>query len=766
MTGASRPSLRKPDVGSLATTLRRRVALLVLPLAGLALVASACGFESAEPSNSSSASVPAVDSDASQSASPIASSATSACGGSVTPTPDEPSQINLVLDDSGSMFYNQDSSPDDAWSYAKYSVGVLAALMMPSDSMSVYLLSTFMKGPAVTVTGEDAQKRVDQIAAMQMNGLGTPYAGVEKAAQDLLASNTKDKWLVILTDGSIRNGSGGREPDVDNKLKAYGRQGINVIYLWLDKNDMGITNDPAARVFMYGAPSTDELIAKMTEISNRIFQRALAPTDGASTWAPDIDMSEVVVFAQGPGVGIGSATSVAGTASPSPLVGVKWSENREVYKRDSRTTIPAIPNKNLEGAVGTFAGEPAGKISFEVTKSQKTDVFYKPKVDFGYVTTDAQGKEIEQIDEGVPFALNYGFMDENCAVIESSLLGTVEYKATLRQGDTIIREGIKPEEVIDGLSCGDYTLTMTATYLDGRGTAEAVIDVTVPCVSFKLVPAADGSVGVSELGMPSMEGAVAFKWVKVYRGQEGPPSEEDLATLAGARLVAESESNLEWKLAAGKASGEVVAMPRAPEGDCCKADTGAIPVALSASGVEGANVTSEPATLTVVDDRSLWTKFWCWFVGIGWILLLLLLLLLIIIGYIIKPRFPRLQNNPPNVLCSPKRFGRPANNGFGRFNRSGWRRLLPYVADRATVLPWDTSDGNAFFVPLKLKAKRGKFAEVTNYKELAIRGEQAPYFVFVNGQQMDDAILRPPRLGRGAVIDSESPECTDSCTPF
>jgi hypothetical protein len=191
-------------------------------------------------------------------------------------------------------------------------------------------------------------------------------------------------------------------------------------------------------------------------------------------------------------------------------------------------------------------------------------------------------------------------------------------------------------------------------------------------------------------------------------------------------------------------------------------------VALSASGVEGANVTSEPATLTVVDDRSLWTKFWCWFVGIGWILLLLLLLLIIIIGYIIKPRFPRLQNNPPAVLCSPKRFGRQPNDGFGRFVRSGWRRMLPYVADRATLTPWDTSDGAAFFVPLKLQAKRGKIAEVSNYQVIAQRAElDGPkYFCFINGQLIDDTIKRAPRVGRGAVIESESPECTDSCTPF
>jgi len=667
---------------------------------------------------------------------------------------------------------------DDSWSFAKYSVEVLAALMMPADTMGVYLLGDYGAGnggPAATVSGDDPQARVDVIHSIQLKGGSTPFARVVKAKDDLLASDVKDKWLVVLTDGAFQREERGPEPDVDGQMKKWIADAANagnnfqIIFLTLGKNVNGVKTGDG--VFAYEAPDSKALISQMTGISNQIFQRATATTNGGTSWNPDIETSEVIVFAQGPGVNVGDAKTEGETKSPTSYVNVRWAENNAVFGKlpnGKKFKVPAVPDKELEGKIATFPKEPKGKIDFDVTDSRQTDIFYKPKVDFGYVTTDAQGKEIEQIDEGVPFALNYGFMDENCAVIESSLLGTVEYKATLRQGDTIIREGIKPEEVIDGLSCGDYTLTMTATYLDGRGTAEAVIDVTVPCVSFKLVPAADGSVGVSELGTSNMEGAVAFKWVKVYRGQEGPPSEEDLATLAGARLAAESESNLEWKLAAGKTSGEVVAMPRAPEGDCCKADTGAIPVALSASGVEGANVTSEPATLTVVDDRSLLTKFWCWFVGIGWILLLLLLLLIIIIGYIIKPRFPRLQNNPPAVLCSPKRFGRQPNDGFGRFVRSGGRRMLPYVADRATLTPWDTSDGAAFFVPLKLQAKRGKIAEVSNYKVIAQRAEiDGPkYFCFINGQLIDDTIKRAPRVGRGAVIESESPECTDSCTPF
>ena len=70
-------------------------------------------------------------------------------------------QINLVIDDSGSMIYDKGTSTYlDRWSVADYSMQVLVALMRPDDQINVYRLSDFIEDPG-------AGKPVQEISGSQ-----------------------------------------------------------------------------------------------------------------------------------------------------------------------------------------------------------------------------------------------------------------------------------------------------------------------------------------------------------------------------------------------------------------------------------------------------------------------------------------------------------------------------------------------------------------------------------------------------------------------
>ncbi len=775
MTGASRPGLRKPDVGGLATTLRRRVALLVLPLAGLALVASACGFEPAD-----SGGLPVGDETSSS-----ATNTELSCGGSVTPDAEPTRHINLVLDDSQSLFFDGEKEGDDSWSFAKYSLEVLAAMMGTEDTMDIYLLGDFAGGENPPTThnlssGMSDVDRVSYVHGMQLRGGTTPYQRLLLAANNLEKVQAEEKWLVILSDkgnflefepqpnGKFKS-SQVPPATVDGALKDYAKTGIKIAALTLEGEQPTVKADEDAGIYSAVAADASELIAGMTDFANIIFDRTqLDPAKlSGGSWSTDIPMEEVVVFAQGSGVEIGAAQTASGSVAPTSSVSVKWSENKSIEGSQPK------PNTSLEGVIATFPEIPKGDITFDIPTNVNLDVFYKPKVSFGVLVRGESGEQVNNRDikAGDTYVVDYGFMDENCQIINSPLLEPVAYTAVVSTKDRetgqqkIVEESFEPGQSLT-FPDGDVNLGVTAVFPGGTAVADVPISVGAASSCSAI---GTTTFNVTDLStFPSEADGVLLEYTIGKGVQKRTPTADEWAKFNVEAVQVESQSNIEFVVRKGSVPGVLILLPRAPDGDIWAADTGKITVNLTAPTIVGVKGSAPCADVPfeIVDDKTgvflHWLKTW------GWKLALLLLLLAIIIGYIIKPRFPRLQNNPPAVLCSPKRFGRQPNDGFGRFVRSGWRRMLPYVADRATLTPWDTSDGAAFFVPLKLQAKRGKIAEVSNYKVIAQRAElDGPkYFCFINGQLIDDTIKRAPRVGRGAVIESESPECTDSCTPF
>jgi hypothetical protein len=688
------------------------------------------------------------------------------CGATVSPAPARPRQINLVLDDSGSMF-SDGSSPLDRWSAAKYSVEVFAAMLDTPDTLNVYRMSDFANGarsgPRVKLTGtEPASARVAKIHDMQLVGGGTPYAPVNRAYSDLVASQGNDKWLVILSDGEFNDRA---TKDVDKDLLAHVRAnrteagGLRVAFLAIGPDAPKITNDPARGVYFEHARTSAELLGKMTGFSNRIFQRNELPSSAPGHYSPNIDLEQVLVFAQGQNVTIGGLSSSKGSAAPVSTVEVSWAANQRALA--GAGTVPAVPNKNLHGKLATFTDVPRGDLVFDITGAKTVDVFYQPRVNFGVHLVDSTGKTVatDKIVGG-EYTLDYGFMDDSCAFIQSDLLGDVQYTARVYHDGTVIADDFASGDSIT-LERGDVRLDVSARYLDGN-TASADIGLKV------LRPARPTGFTAAKTSFPVSTLAAdraPEDALKLHYGIRSgtalePFSAEEWASFTPESFHVTSDSNIAFTVSLGPNPGDVFLLPHAPGGDVVTADTGDIPIHIAASHVydEQLNETTFDTTVQITDDIPWLTRAMAWFATVGWKLLLGVIAVVILLGYLFKRRFSKKMKARPRIIGTPRQVGVRNEESTGKFTVSRSRRWLPFLADVATlsVVP----AGVAGFRVLKLKAGPRKSMLVENWKLLAQRAN-----VSINGIDIDAETKRQPVFSPSATITASTPQMTYEMTP-
>jgi hypothetical protein len=202
--------------------------------------------------------------------------------------------------------------------------------------------------------------------------------------------------------------------------------------------------------------------------------------------------------------------------------------------------------------------------------------------------------------------------------------------------------------------------------------------------------------------------------------------------------------------------------PRALNGDKFEAKTGDISSAIQLPPVNDGN---EPGTalvsLTIVDDISKLTRIKHWFKETGWKFLLLLLLLLLLFGYIRKRRFPTkgtlgVKRNP-QILGTPTQIG-PMVTGNGNFSIHFLRRLLPFVADTATLSY--VPIGVAGFPKMELKAGRQKTMVLMNWKQIATRNNTE-----IDGVPLDDEVQKAPFFRASSRITATDVDMSYDMTP-
>ncbi len=667
-------------------------------------------------------------------------------------------QINLVIDDSGSMFADSAGKPLTRWSQAKYALEVFAAMLGADDSLNVYRMSDFangrMAGAVVSLTGADpASSRVAQIHAMQMKGSNTPYAPVRQAYADLAASPTDNKWLVILTDGEFNDRS---TADVQKDLRGFvekntkGARTLKVAFLAIGNEAPAIVSDPAHGIYFEHAASGD-LLTRMTGFANLIFERNLIRQNAPGKIAPDIDLSEVIVFAQGADVSVGDASGTT-TVPPSSTVQVSWVENTPV-RMGGRSAAP-VPDRDLHGELAVYPGIAHGNVSFAVRGAQTVDIFYKPSVKFGIQLRDASGAPVaaDKIVGG-KYTLRYGFMDADCTLITSPLLGDVTYSARVVRDGKVVVDSFQSGDQIE-LDRGSVDLQVHARYLGGN-TADAKIALTV------LQPARPTGFDVTERrftargldGYTPPDGAIALRYGLGAAGKLTDFTADEWAAVTPQSFTVTSSSNIRFTVSLGDQPGQIYLTPHAPGGDVFAADTGRIHVQVKASHVydEQLYTAQFATTTTVVDDIPWAERAMHWFATVGWKLLLVLIALIILIGYIVKPRFSKKIKRSPSVVGVPMAISLRQENGSGKFRIATGRKLLPFAADVATLRC--VPAGVVGFSALRLKAARGGKIQLTNWRQVAQRKNIA-----LNGNDIGEDTRRMPVLSPSTQITATVPQ--------
>lgn len=674
------------------------------------------------------------------------------CTTGVNAEPVRPRHVNLVLDDSGSMFSDGTNSLD-RWSNAKYSLEVFASMLGSDDVLNVFRMSDFAEtetaAPVVSVKGnEPASDRVAKIHDMQMQGGGTPYAPVTTAVADLASSSIPDKWLVVLTDGEFTDRETAQVESDLNRFVAENTgeaSSLRVAFLALGEESPQLNNSADQGVFFERVLETSELLDTMTSFSNRIFARSLLPQSNPGQMNPDVDLDQILVFAQGGDVEVGELSVDGESIAPSSVVDVSWAENQDALNAGQE--VPAVPNKDLRGTLASFEDIPSGTSVVGLQGAQTVDIFYTPRAAFGIELRDAQGERVEADKVvGGEYTVNYGFMDRDCEFIESDLFGDVDYTAQVIQDGEVITDAFAPGDALQ-LERGDAQFRVGASYLDGN-TSEAVIDLRV------LRPAKPTGFDVEQkdfLASQLQSYDVRQDGIKLHyaiheNGRVTDFSDEEWASFTQDSFSVESsEPDIDFELALGDAPGEVYLVPRAPGGVPIEAATGDIPVTISASHVydEQLNEATEHVSVSVVDDYSWTDRFLHWFKVIGWLWLLLLLLFIWILGYFARPTFSRRIKQRPDITFKPRSRGR-RNSLKGKFEKDRFGALIPYRARTATL----TYAGRGF-APMTLRAKRGKKIEIVNWRAIAQREN-----VSINGEQLTKESDKAPMLRPSSSITS------------
>ena len=416
--------------------------------------------------------------------------------------------IHIVYDDSGSM-KSVNGVPKTRWSQAKYAMEVFAAMMGPSDTLTIYPMTAFSYlnadkvpsgnfGQTVTISGSaDSAERVS--AVMQMNGdggryLNTPLQSVEQAAEDLIAAQADDKWLIILTDGAFDNGIDGEYYDrsvVEETLMSYAeRDDFSMYYIGIDLDGDGeeeaaggdekkvdpvdLSGKKGIDGFYPESVEADNILETITEAARTVFNLQSIECSGTEPlrFEADIPISKVVIFAQGDGVEVapleyGGAAVDAGSSS------VQVS----VTPADGYAPDGAVYAEDLRGAVVTYLAEDetkpmaGGSYSFS-TNAKNTAVYYEPGVAVRAVLTNKAGDTYDIAMEGEQ-VLPAGDWKVELQVYDPLTGEVIDKGSSELLGDPqvsllVLREGEEEPQI---LTDGD-----TFTLEEGNVTLQSVID--------------------------------------------------------------------------------------------------------------------------------------------------------------------------------------------------------------------------------------------------------------------------------------------------
>lgn len=383
-------------------------------------------------------------------------------------------EIAVVFDNSGSMY----SEGKAAWCRAGYAIEVFASMMNEKDRLSVYPMwpievrgQTYSQDTPLTLSMSDDLSAIRDIYTPTPST--TPIETIAAAEQGLKNSTAEEKWLIVLTDGEEffenNNGLGGATKARLTEMLTQCSQSANVLYLGIGEVAVMPDASDGGNVFHVDKASrTEDILKKLTDMSNQIFGRDELPVSGKSLEF-DLPMSKLIVFVQGEDISGITLTDASGQELSA--AGKPYTPSYGTRGAGGKYEGNCGVDESLHGVVATYENCEAGTYQLNYSgNASSVGVYYEPDVDLSAFLVSEEGNQVS-LDELYPgtYQLNFGMVDKEGNLTNSKLLGDTHY--------TVTYELDGKEETVESDESGTVTVTLqgqsklnanlAVTYLSG-----------------------------------------------------------------------------------------------------------------------------------------------------------------------------------------------------------------------------------------------------------------------------------------------------------
>lgn len=670
-------------------------------------------------------------------------------GFSLNPSPilakeDLPSrEINIVYDDSGSM-YEEAGQSADTWSKAKYSMEVFASMLGEDDDMNIYYMSDYSPkgskdGPKIELSGsDDAQDNVDEIHDKRTYSEFTAFETVEAAYDDLETSDADEKWLVILTDGDFQiNGQ-----PVDDKAQVTKMMDdffnakdpdVNVVFLAIGNEVVPVTEDKEKNVYFERAETSGQILDKVTEITNRIFNtNQLEASSKNGTFEFDIPMKQLTIFAQGEGAEVTGLTNDkdqdAGKMEPAVKVSAAKSSDN-----DRPEYAQSQPDSSLYGEIATFEGEfQPGKYTAEIKNAKNVKVYYQPDLAVSAWLTDSEGNTITDHSD-IPtgdYTLHFGLVSgiDGSPLPEKNMLTKsdegISYEATIKNNGRELPRIYGDGDTIH-VEQGDLQIDATATYLKYNTSTTPLNFGVWKEKEVTFTPEEEVDWTLTSKKLSDKEPARILMQVE---GQTPSTEEWEAVEVPGVSVQADGLQLENPVLIKGDEPGIFLLQPNTEQNTFTQAPYEKAEIRINMDQTIGSIpwVGESRIESTISDTRKPWEKdpdYWKthWYIPFG-LFVLAAALIALLIGYIpgVKKYLPKVEPKP-QINEDPKNVGSglERKTEAGAFEKDTKTKLLPYYAQTASIRYVPQSVRGARFPKMKVKATGDQGMEITNLKSFA-----------------------------------------------
>lgn len=666
-------------------------------------------------------------------------------------------QINVVYDDSGSMF-KTGGELVDTWCQAKYAMEVFAAMLGEKDKMNVYYMSDYEKntkaGPRIELNGIDGSAvNVTKIHDQKTVAGNTPFNSVKKAYADLDSVSADEKWLVILTDGEFQGVEGKEGID---KFLSQKPDDIKVMFLGVGKKADGITERQNQDIFYIAAETNNQILNSITNICTRIFNtNKLEINVSSKNFSFDVPMGELIVFTQGANVSLNGIKKEDGTliqCTKTPVI-VKYSEcDASNYKN--------LPTTDLFGKIATFQDDfSVGNYKVDVSGAETIEIYYKPNIEVAVYLTDSSGNQAFDLSvlAAGEYTISFGFVKANTKekVADSKLLGKVSYEAVVtNNGITHENKYFSGDKI--RIDEGSISIVATAYYLDYNS-----VTTTLGYEVFK-----DKVITFSVVENPNYtvtsEGFSENEVIRIKAKIDGNEFTEEqwmkmecpqIALKDGLRTFKIDISSMEKQ----NEIGMFTVHPVFPNGSlstgtyCDQEYQVTYLQNFGSETWEG----SLDGILNLQDTRSWWEKNWDLFVK----LVILGIILFILMGYLpfIKHYLPKSLKKKPYVKCIPSEPGEKRKDRNGVAEKNLISTIIPYIPQTGTIkyVPKGVTGCPA----LAVRAIKHRRMTLTNVKAFAGKD-----YITFDGEAIKKDVKKF-ETGAGVSIRVKRGEWTYVCSP-